>query len=135
MPIDYSVSEDGHFIHAVATEPVTSREFVDYEIAHAIDDRIRVPVSELFEVRRDSLKEITRKDILKVIEKRKEIEKPHTHHRCGIVVSFNDIHSWDIAKFYEGMSTLHSPESVIVFGDDLVAKIWLGIERYTDKRG
>jgi hypothetical protein len=132
MPIEYSVSDDGHCIHAVASEPVTSQEFVDYEIAHAIDGRIRVPVSELFEIRKNSLRNITREDILKVIERRKEIETPHTHHRCGIVVSFNDLHAWDIAKFYEGMSVLHSPEAVIVFGDGRIAKIWLGFEKHTD---
>lgn len=130
MPIDYTVSEDGHFIHAVATDPLTSREFIDYEIEHAIDGRIRTPVSELLEIRMNSLKDITKQDILKVVERRKEIEKPYIHHRCAIVVSFSDVHSWDIAKFYEGLSTLHSPEAVIVFGDCRIAKVWLGVERY-----
>lgn len=83
MPIEYSVSDDGHFIHAVAFDPVTAEDFVDYEIAHAIDERIRPPVSELFEIRRDSLKGVTRRDMEKVIERRKGLLVPHTKHRCG----------------------------------------------------
>jgi len=129
MPIEYSVSDDGHFIHAVAFDPVTAEDFVDYEIAHAIDERIRPPVSELFEIRRDSLKGVTRRDMEKVIERRKGLLVPHTKHRCGIVVPMDDAHTWDLAKFYEGMSILHFPEVVIVFGDGSLARVWLGAER------
>jgi hypothetical protein len=129
MPIDYTVSSDGHFIHAVAVEPVSSREFVDYEIEHAMDERIRPPVSELFEIRRNSLKNITRGDIEKVIERRKMLNKAHTKHRCGITVPVDDTRTWDLAKFYEGMSTLHFPEVVIVFGDPRLARVWLGMEQ------
>lgn len=133
MSIIYEVSDDGHFIHAIVSAPLTSKEFVDFEIAHAIDERIKSPVAEIFEVKKDALKDITRSDIDKVIERRKEIYKQHTYHRCAVVVSLNDSYSWSIAKFYEGMSLLHFPESVIVFGDIHLAKVWLGIgnNKYT----
>lgn len=127
MPISYTVSDDGHFIHAIVDDPLTSEEFVEFEIAHAIDDRIKSPVAEIFEVKKDALRNISRSDIDKVIERRKQINKQHTFHRCAVVVSLIDSHAWDIAKFYEGMSLLHFPESVIVFGDIHLAKIWLGI--------
>lgn len=129
MPIEYTVSSDGHFIHAVTTGPVTSSEFVDYEIAHAIDGRIKEPVSELFEITRNSLKDITKKDVERVIERRKEINRPHTKHRCGIAVPLDDACAWDLAKFYEGMSALHFPEVVIVFGDTRLARVWLGMDK------
>jgi hypothetical protein len=32
MPIKYSVSHDGHFIHAVAKDPVTLQDFIEYEV-------------------------------------------------------------------------------------------------------
>ena len=128
MPIRYSVSGDGHFIHAIASDPVTSQEFVEYEVDHAIDNRIRAPVSELLEIETGALRQITKDDILMVMERRKDAATPQTRHRCGIIVSYADAHAWDIAKFYEGMAMLHSPETVIVFGDARIARIWLGVE-------
>jgi hypothetical protein len=64
----------------------------------------------------------------RVLERRAEIKEKPTPHRCGIVVQYSDTHSWNLAKFYEGMVMLHSPESVIVFGDERVAHTWLGID-------
>ena len=63
-----------------------------------------------------------------MLERRKEVETPPTRHRCAIVVSHPDAHAWDLAKLYEGMVTLHFPESVIVFGEAHTARIWLGEE-------
>ena len=59
MPIKYSVSHDGHFIHVVASGLVTSQEFVEYEVAHAMDERIKPPVSELLEIESGALRQIT----------------------------------------------------------------------------
>lgn len=66
MPIEYSVSRDGHFIHAVVIDPVTGDEFVEYEVVHATDDRIKPPVSELLEIQNDAFRNITKDDILRV---------------------------------------------------------------------
>jgi hypothetical protein len=128
MPIEYVVSPDGHFIHAIAKVPVTNQEFVDYEVAHTVDERVRQPVSELLEITRNALDGITRADIEKVIERRKMLGRPHARHRCGISVALDDARSWDLAKLYEGMAILHFPEVVIVFGDVRLARVWLGME-------
>ena len=57
MPITYEVHKDGHFIHAVASRVLTGDEFVEYEVAHAIDERIKPPVSELLEVQHGACRE------------------------------------------------------------------------------
>jgi hypothetical protein len=44
MPITYSVYREGHFIHAIAESPLTAKKFVDYEVAHSIDKRIKTLV-------------------------------------------------------------------------------------------
>ena len=130
MPIEYTVLGDGHLIHAIARAPVTRDEFVEYEVVHATDERINPPVSEFLEIQPGALSQITKEDISKVLERRKVIEKGPTRHRCGIVVSYEDSHGWDIAKFYESMVILHSPEVVIVFGDVRAARRWLGFEEH-----
>jgi hypothetical protein len=46
-----------------------------------------------------------------------------------MVISVGDAVGWDVAKFYEGMVRLHYPKDIIVFGDERIARIWLGIEK------
>jgi len=129
MPITYSVSEDGHFIHATAGEPVTPDEFVEYEVAHATDDRVQAPVSELLEIEHGAMKHITREAASRVVQCRADLGRPPTLHRCAIVVSYGDAHGWDLATFYGGLVMLHAPKVVIVFGDVRTARIWLGIDQ------
>ena len=129
MAITYTVDREGHFIHAIAEGVLTSQEFIDYEIAHAIDERIRPPVSELFEIRPGACQHITMDDMSNVLKRRAEVDRKPTPHRCAIVVSPDNSHAWDLAKFFEGMVILHSPETVIVFGDVRRARIWLGVDK------
>ena len=93
MPIKYSVSHDGHFIHAVASGLVTSQEFIEYEVAHAIDERIKSPMSELLEIKHGAFRLITIEDVSKVLERRKGVEQPPKPHRCAIVVSLANAHA------------------------------------------
>jgi hypothetical protein len=128
MPIEYSIFRGGHFVHATATYPVTSQEFIEYEMSHAIHKEIKSPFSELLEIRNNALKHITKDDMSRVLQRKAEIRRLPMPHRCAIVVLYGDTHSWNLAKFYEGMVILHSPESVIVFGNINTAKVWLGVE-------
>jgi hypothetical protein len=128
MPVMYNVYADGHFIHAVAESPLTPQEFVDYEVAHAIDKRIKPPVSELFEVSATAFQDITMDDMKEVLRRRGEVKLLPVPHRCAIVLGSLNSHSWNLAKFYEGMVMLHSPESVIVFANADVARKWIGFE-------
>lgn len=127
MPITYDVHNHGHTVLAIASGVVTGEEFVEYEIAHAVDARIKSPLSELLVVRTGALKSITKEDIEEVVRQRKAQPNPPLHHKCAIVISLSDAESWKIAKFYEGMLRLHDPKNVIVFGDESTARIWLGI--------
>lgn len=128
MPITYSVHQDGHFIHAIAESPLLPEEFVDYEVAHAIDGRIKAPVSELFEIAAGACENITMDDMKEVLRRRGAVEHPPTPHRCAIALGSMDGHTWALAKFYEGMARLHSPETVIVFAHADIAKEWIGFD-------
>lgn len=126
MPITYQVYSRGHFIHAIAQDPLTPKEFIDYEVAHAVDKRIKPPTSELFEISANALRHITMKDMKEVIKRRVEINRTPVPHRCALVLGSLDDHSWKLAKFYEGMVMLHSPATVIVFASADVARKWIG---------
>ena len=128
MPISYNVSAEGHFIHAIAKRPLTRQEFIDYEVAHAFDKRVKPPVSELFEIAAGAFEQLTMDDMREVLRRRSELKRPPLLHRCAIVLRSYDDHSWDLAAFYEGMVMLHSPEAVIVFAQADIARKWLGFE-------
>ncbi len=128
MPITYSVSADGHFIHAKAESPLSSKEFIHYEVAHAVDDCIKPPVSEFFEIPASAFQHISMDDMEEVIRRRGEAKRLPTPHRCAIVLGSLDDHTWALAKFYEGMVMLHSPETVIVFANAEIAKKWIGFQ-------
>lgn len=129
MPIEYKVSDDGHFLHAIAAGVLTPEEFIDYEVEHGSDKRLKPPVNELLEIEFGACRNITKEDISRVLDRRKELKDPPTPHRCAIVVSYDDAQGWDIASFYEGMVIVHYPEIVIVFGDKRIARTWLGFEK------
>lgn len=128
MPISYDILNDGHFIYAKTYGNVTSKDFVEFEVAHTIDKRLKPPIVELLEIESDSLTNISEKDITKVMDQREKLVNLPNPHRCAIVVSLGDIHGFDLAKYYGGMVSLHYPEDVIVFGDVVVARAWLGID-------
>lgn len=127
MPIKYDISADGHFIHAIADGVITPKEFVEFEVAHGSDKRLKPPVDELLEIKSGAFNNINKDDVSEVLQQRKTLSDLPTPHRCAIVIANNDIQGWNIAKYYEQMVTLHYPASVIVFGDMQIAKIWLGI--------
>jgi len=126
MPIEYSVSDGGHFIHAIARGEVTNEEFIEYEEKHGSDARVKAPFKELLEVPAGALRLVTHDAIEKMLSQRKS-RGPRVPHHCAIVVSYSDAAAWDLAKLYERLATLHSPCSVVVFGDIGVAKTWLGV--------
>ena len=68
MPITYHVQNDGHTILAVASGVVAGEEFIEYEVAHAIDERIKSPLSELLVVKASALRNITEDDIEETID-------------------------------------------------------------------
>ncbi|OHB75566.1 MAG: hypothetical protein A2Z25_17370 [Planctomycetes bacterium RBG_16_55_9] len=126
MPIEYEVLDDGQFIHARAVGTVTDEDFVEYEVAHACDERIKSPADELLDIAPDATMQLTQEGIQEALRKVKELGKRCPRRHCAVVVHSFRKEAWDLAKFYEALSRLHAPFSVIVFGNADVANIWLG---------
>jgi len=126
MPIKYEVLDDGRFILAKAYGIVTDADFIEYEVAHTSNSRIRPPTDELLEIAPDAAIQVTRQGILKALQKHKKLGGHQHDHRCAIVVISPERIAWDIAKFYESMAKMHFPSSVIVFAAYDIARLWLG---------
>jgi hypothetical protein len=125
MPIEYRVSDGGHFIHAIAQGEVTNEEFIDYEEKHGSDARVKAPCKELLEIPTGAFRLVTHDAVEEVLSRRRS-RGPRVCHHCAIVVSYSDAAAWDLAKLYERLATVHSPCSVVVFGDVGIARTWLG---------
>jgi len=128
MPINYNIYNQGHFIHATVTKPVSNEEMIEYELVHTSDERLKPPVVELLEIEHGALDSIEKEAFSKILEHRKKSESPHINHKCAIVPSVCDDHAWNLTQFYEQMVSLHSPKDVIIFSDIYTAKVWLGVE-------
>jgi hypothetical protein len=128
MPIKYNVLCAGHFVQAVASGIVTDDEWTEYEITHSVDDRIKLPLCELLRIDYDTYRNVTKDCFLRTLERRKDLDKRPVPHRCAVVVTPGDVQGWSLTKLYEGLRALHYPESVIMFGDEQMAMIWLGFE-------
>jgi hypothetical protein len=128
MPIKYDVLRAGHFVKAVASGIVTEDEWIEYEVRHTVDDRIKPPLCELLRIDYEAYRNFTKDGLLRALENRKNQDKRPVPHRCAVVVTPGDVQGWSLTRLYEGLRTLHYPESVILFGEDRMAMTWLGFE-------
>jgi hypothetical protein len=126
MPIEYEVQEDGRFVSAKAFGTVTDHDLLEYEVAHASDERIKAPADELLEITTDAKVLLTREGIEQALRKVEEMGARYPCRHCAIVVRCFGKETWELAKFYETTARLNAPPSVIVFGNVEVANIWLG---------
>jgi hypothetical protein len=89
MPIEYRVSDGGHFIHAIAQGEVTNEEFIDYEEKHGSDARVKAPCKELLEIPTGAFRLVTHDAVEEVLSRRRS-RGPRVCHHCAIVVSYSD---------------------------------------------
>ena len=124
MPVRYTVSSNGLFIHAVAHGLLKSDDIYQYINDISQDDRVKPGFSELFDVH-----EMTESQVIPELfgDFRKLIRDDPKRKRGGklaIVVRTNS--SFNKAQQYE-RSVMPDVQNVIVFNDVHTAKIWLGV--------
>lgn len=122
MPIEYTVNEDGTFVHATATGSPTDEDLAAYLESLTNDSRIKKPgYRELFDAGGISGNSVT----MQALEKFAEFVRAHPERiaasKMAIVVGSHE--SFKQARFYEKL--LKSVENIIVFNDAAVARIWL----------
>jgi hypothetical protein len=126
MPIVYEIHDKGRFIYAKAFGTVTDQDLLEYEMAHASDERIKGPADEVLDITADAKVLLTREGIQEALRIAGQMGDRWPCRRCAIVVRGFGQEIWDLAKFYETMSHSYARFSVIVFGNADVANIWLG---------
>jgi len=124
MPVRYTVSSNGLFVHAAAHGVLKSDDVQQYITDISQDNCVKPGFSELFDVREMTESEIIPemfKDFRNLI-----LDDPKRKRggRLAIVVRTNS--SFSNAQQYE-RSVMPDVQNVIVFNDIHIAKIWLGV--------
>ncbi len=125
MPLDYSVSSDGMFVHAVAKEPLTTEHVIEFQKAVWQDSRVKPGYKMLFDESRISKPRIDEQGLQLIVarEKSDEAKRPA---KLAIVAGPGS--AFPRALEYEKMVSPEK-ENVIVFHHEDIAKQWLGVPR------
>jgi hypothetical protein len=128
MPITYSVSSDGLFVHAIATEPLTTEDVLVFQKDLQHDSRVKPGFKALFDESRISESRIDEQGLQAIIarETSDEAKRPA---RLAIVAGPGS--SFPRALEYEKM-VAPAKETVIVFHNEDIARQWLDVP-HSDK--
>lgn len=126
MPIDYKISPDGLFVHAVAKGTVTNNDLLAYVREMLTNTRLKPRYKELWDGTLMTEVKVDKQGIDRVAE----LEKSHHHKvagtKCAIVVA--DVRAFEIAEYFEELARANFID-VIVFNSAATARTWLGISK------
>jgi hypothetical protein len=123
MPVTYSVKNNGLFVHALATEPLTTEHVCEFQDALWQDDRVKPGYTILFDESKILESRIDAQGLATIVEREKS-EQAKRPAKLAIVAGPGS--AFPRALEYE---KLISPgtERVIVFHNKEIAMHWLGV--------
>jgi hypothetical protein len=123
MPITYSVSSDGMFVRAVATEPLTTGHVLEFQRALRQDSRVKPGFKALFDESQISVSRIDTPG-LQAIVAMQESDQAKRPSKLAIVAGPGS--AFPRALEYEKMVS-PDKEKVIVFNHEDIARKWLDV--------
>ena len=123
MPVDYAVKNNGMFVHAIATEPLYTKDVIEFQDALWQDDRVKPGYIILFDESKISESRIDAQGLETIVAK-EESEQAKRPAKLAIVAGPGS--SFPRALEYEKMISPNT-ERVIVFHNRDIAIHWLGI--------
>lgn len=123
MPVTYSVKNNGTFVHAVATEPLTTEHVCEFQDALWQDDRVKPGYKLLFDESQILESRIDAQG-LETIVAREKSEQAKRPAKLAIVAGPGS--AFPRALEYEKMISPDT-ERVIVFHNREIAMHWLGM--------
>jgi hypothetical protein len=123
MPITYSVSSDGLFVHAIATEPLTKDYIFEFLEDVWQDTRVKPGHTMLFDESRILEARISTEDLQAIVAKQ-ESKQAKRYSKLAIVAGPGS--AFPRALEYEKMVN-PSQATVIVFHNEDIARQWLDI--------
>jgi hypothetical protein len=122
VPITYTVSDDGRFVHTRATGQVQADELLAYQQALLRDPRVRPGCYELFDATAARGDELTESVVRRLVEVDRQHAAQLEGGKCAIVVRSD-------FELMDKLEQLHGgPHDIMVFFNLDVARAWLGDE-------
>ena len=122
MPITYTVSSDGMFVHAIATEPLTKDHVFEFLDDVWQDSQVKPGHEMLFDESHILESHISTEDLQAIVAKQ-ESNPAKRHSKLAIVAGPGS--AFPRALEYEKMVN-PAEATVIVFHNEDVARQWLG---------
>ena len=126
MPVNYTVSEDGGYVHAKAIGLVKASEIISYQEELKKDSRIKGNVKVVFDTQSVTGSEITNQQILEIANIVVSNENRSHLNKLAIVVDGRDARQ-KAEQYAKAMPP--AKQTVQVFNDLLIAKSWLGMDQ------
>lgn len=124
MPIKYTVSGDGTFVHTVCTGFPTPEDLIRHEESLADDSRIKKPgFKELFDTTGISGTSVEKDTVERVAQM--VFSNPEKLAASKVAIVVGDAATYEKARYYEKL--IGSLENIIVFNDIATARIWLDV--------
>lgn len=123
MPVTYTLSSDGMFVHAIATEPLTKDHIFEFLDTVWQDSRLKSGHTMLFDESRIAEPRISTEDLQAIVAKQKS-KQAKRYSKLAIVAGPGS--AFPRAIEYEKMVN-PSQATVIVFHNEDVARQWLGV--------
>jgi hypothetical protein len=123
MPVTYSVSSDGKFVHVIATEPLAKDHVFEFLDTVWQDSRVKSGHTILFDESQISEPRISTEDLQAIVAKQ-ESKQAKRYSKLAIVAGPGS--AFPRAIEYEKMVN-PAQATVIVFHNEDVARKWLGV--------
>lgn len=124
MPINYSIQDNGTFVHTMCTGMITPEEVLKYRSELSLSKDVADGFDELFDVTQITDSRITPEDMIHFAKLVKKSNKISPFSKLAIVTS--NTNSFNKARLYE--KEVKMAHNVIIFSNMDVARIWLGRE-------
>ncbi len=123
MPIEYQVSNDGSYVHVVASGTVTAKESIDCQKSIAENSIVKLGYRVLFDTSKIAKIEISKGDIIQI--ENSAFLNPKNTPDMKVAIVANTMIVFVISRFYDRMISI--TENIIVFNNISSAKIWLEV--------
>ena len=123
MPISYLVRNNGMFVHAIATEPLTTQHVLEFQDVVTLDIWVKPGYTMLFDESRILESHIDAEGLEAIVARQESVQVKRPS-KLAIVAGPGS--AFPRALEYERMVSPEK-EKVIVFHNEHVARRWLGV--------
>ncbi len=123
MPIKYQVSDDGRFVHAVASGTLNAKVSVKCQRLLAEDEKVKLGYRLLFDTTRIAKVKITKNDVDHISSI--VYSNPKNSHAMKVAIIANTMIVFELSRLYEWLISRN--KNICIFNNISSAREWLDV--------